>query len=915
MCITIRSLCSNSIGVVLLFWSQFFAVGALQAQPLPTIHPHAIVDGQWQPYIAELRFNGNLLPEFIEVLVNTDGQIRVPLLPIFAAGEANAVQQDLLVWEFSVATLSARLDMDIENYEMLQNNVAITPKPGQVLWHFDEVLFAPSLVEDLFGLSISFDVSSSLVIVSSTRPWPRDLRRARELRWRRMGIIAAEGPPAFELDAPYQLLGAPMGTLNLSHSSTQLGDTPTNHSGTFSLQAVSEALYLTNNLTMRGTADKGLESVRLTSGRSDARGGLLGIDSLYEFELGDVSGFTVPLARTRSAGVGIRLRGSPFNRPDNFDVTFVEGDAPIGWDAELYLEGQLFDFNRVGDDGRYRFDDIPLDFGNNSIVVKLYGPAGETRDIDFNQRVGSRLSPGEVDWQAHVARAGRSVFDVNDNNRALPDAMIGSLRSSVGISRNISAGLSYARSAQLLDDQRTATSDFFGLELTPTFGNIALNTQYSWQATGYSAYSLRTSLPLGFTSLGVAYENYQEGFGLFPGQDDVSNGLRQRLTLRSSVPLSMIGLDGKRLTLSHEQSQNQNDSHIIRQQLGYGHRIGPTALSHKFDRIRRYSDSGEITLDNTDYQFLGRLRRGPWSFSSEINYAIRPVTTFRNARINGLYRLNDRQYLSLSANYSEGGGKSYSGSYSHLFERFSANFNATQSVDSWSVGVGIQFSFGHVPGYGMRMTPSMNLDQGMALVTANELINDTWQPVENIQMQVNNRRIDRSTREDGQLLIENLNSLNATHIQVDQNSLPDPFLVPREPNLAIWVRPGQVIKVPVELLESTVVSGTVVIELEDGRRLPVSRKRLQLLNAEGRTIAETVTLNDGFYEFSQAFPGNWAVRLAPDQSGWRDELHSHAFPFSVATGDFEMTGVDLIFSATNRPDDVKLLNAPIVNIE
>lgn len=890
---------------------QFFASDSSLAQSLSTIHPDAITDDKWQVYIAEFRFNDHLAHEFIQVLVNADGQIRVPLEVIFVAGEANVVQQNLHLWEFSVPSLNTRLVMNIENYQMLQNKAVMTPTAGQVLWHYDELLIAPSLVDDLFGLSISFDRSEMLLAVSSTRPWPRDLRLAREMRWRRMGVIQEEGLPAFEQNTPYQLSGAPMATLNLVHASSKASASATTHNTTFALQAVSEAIYLTNNIAMRGTAEKGIESARLSSGRSAAQGDLLNINSLYQFEFGDVSAYTVPLLKSGSTGVGIRLRGVPFDRPDNFDITFVEGNAPYGWDAELYLEGQLHEFIKVGDDGRYRFEDIPLNFGNNSIVVKLYGPAGETRDIDYSQRVGSRLKPGETDWQVHVGRVGRSLFNFSDNKRVQPDAIIGSLRSSIGISKNISAGLSYARYAQLVSDDSTSSSDFFGLELTPIFGNIALNIQYSWQATGDFAYSLRTSLPLGFTSLSVAYEKFQEGFGRFDGQEEVSNALRQRLNLRSSIPLSIIGLGGERLTLSHELVQNHNGSRIIRQQLGYGHRIGSTAISHKFNRSIPYSHSGGQSIDIIDYQLLGRLRRGQWSFSTEVNYAIKPLASFRNARVNGLYRFNEKQYFSLSANYNEAGAKSYSVSYSHLFKRFSANFNAAHFADNVSVGIGIQFSFGHVPDYGMHMTSTINLDQGMALIKAHEQVNDRWQPLENLQVRVNNRPLDLDTGEDGQLLLENLNRFTATHIQVNQHSLPDPFLVPREPNRAIWVRPGQIINVPIKLLESTLVSGTVLIELKDGRRLPVSRKRLQFLNAQGRIMAETITLNDGFYEFSQAFTGNWAIRLAPDQAGWRDELHYRPFPLIITNDDdFEVRGNDLIFSANSDVTDDMLVNPP-----
>ena len=49
----------------------------------------------------------------------------------------------------------------------------------------------------------------------------------------------------------------------------------------------------------------------------------------------------------------------------------------VGWDAELYRNGQLLAFAENRADGRYEFIDVPLLYGQNRFEVVLYGPQGQ----------------------------------------------------------------------------------------------------------------------------------------------------------------------------------------------------------------------------------------------------------------------------------------------------------------------------------------------------------------------------------------------------------------------------------------------------------------------------------------------------------------------------------------------------------
>jgi len=637
--------------------------------------------------------------------------------------------------------------------------------------------------------------------------------------------------------------------------------------------------------------------------------------------MGDVSGFSVPLARGPGSGIGVVLRGTPLTTPDNFDETFVEGEAPIGWDAELYVGGRLFDFQRIGSSGRYRFSEIPLDFGSNAIVVKLYGPSGEEETVDHSQRVGSRLQPGEVQWQAHIGKPDRQLFQIGERRREPPDAWVGSMRATVGITRELDIGVSFARVAALAANSGvlragsvtqtsdgligdtaatptssttpTHTSDFYGVSFTQQILGRPVNVNYALQDTGKSAFSLRSSMPVGPLSFGLAYEQNDRDFGVIGGNG--SARMQNKYAVRTSIPLKWIGLNSS-LSISHEETRNFDNSRVAAQQLGLGHRFYKVQLGHSINRLVRYSNSGG-GMAQTDYRLLTSYNYNLWTLRGQANFALQPNSEFRNASISTSRRLSDEQFVSGSVSFSGAGNYSYSLGYAHLFDRFNISASAGYGAGNWSVGLGINTSFGHVPGYGGRMEPRLNLERGMALITATEQLGDGIpEPVMGLQMHVNQRQNQRMSNGNGKLILDELETLYPVRLSVARGSLPDPFLVPLLGDVEIWPRPGQSIQIPIDLVESTQLSGYAWIALANGGRIPLRRMHVQLLDERGFIRAETLTLDDGFYEFESAFPGRWLVRMKPEQPQLRAPIDTNGLPVDIAEGEIQVNDVNLIFA-------------------
>ncbi len=131
----------------------------------------------------------------------------------------------------------------------------------------------------------------------------------------------------------------------------------------------------------KGTQSSGrIDNSKLTFEPRDPSREMLGFMKAGAVSFGDITYPDVPLAVGRKRGRGVSVSSdSKFGayRSSSAETYAVDGDAPIGWDAELYRNGYFVAFQEVSADGRYNFEDVELVRGFNLMQVILYGPEGQ----------------------------------------------------------------------------------------------------------------------------------------------------------------------------------------------------------------------------------------------------------------------------------------------------------------------------------------------------------------------------------------------------------------------------------------------------------------------------------------------------------------------------------------------------------
>ncbi|HYP90628.1 MAG TPA: hypothetical protein VEQ59_20800, partial [Polyangiaceae bacterium] len=151
------------------------------------------------------------------------------------------------------------------------------------------------------------------------------------------------------------------------------------------------------------------QSLRVRAFRMDPDAGMLGPLHATQVAGGDVQLPSGNLSGGSGVGRGLFVSNTPLERPTRFGTTVLRGVLPLGWDAELYRNGQLLAYQSDSLDGRYEFE-VPLIYGNNDLEVILYGPQGQVRHETQSIPVGSgAVAPGKVEYWAGVIERNRDL--------------------------------------------------------------------------------------------------------------------------------------------------------------------------------------------------------------------------------------------------------------------------------------------------------------------------------------------------------------------------------------------------------------------------------------------------------------------------------------------------------------------------
>lgn len=653
-----------------------------------------------------------------------------------------------------------------------------------------------------------------------------------------------------DVPAHWRLIGWPHLTANISASHDD--SAKSSWAGAAQILAIGDMLFMTGRLAVSASS-QGYSTARLTLGRRDASGGLLGPLGATYFEFGDVASDGLSLISRNGAGLGVRVGRAPVTRANDFDATDIVGDATPGWQAELYRDAELLGFQEIGNDGRYVFPQVPLRFGKNRFRIQLFGPSGERETIERTFDIADTLiEPGSLRYSLALFDGGRSLFGKREEAEFMLDGegdrLQDGLYAEASVGYGLSGGVSLTGFAAMRDRRRGPTRSWYGSQAALRMGRILVSGQAALQDDGALAWNAGVLTGIGPFSIALDREQYDTGFDSEESRFGSDGGIASRT--EASVDARLPGWG---LALAATEVRQHDGTRDRNAQVRLSTTLLGLSATHRLSwrDVRRPGDMREERIEGgaTLSGNLGEIR-----LRGGLDYDISPHARVRRTRAEIAYRLNnwylqgsfDREFTQKAGQWRFGINRDWKGVRLGLEGRYDDRKKDTRVMATLS------FALDRGPDGRPRFGRAARSDRGQMIVQGfhdadgNGLRDD------------GERAIDlrfvtdpRGRSPDARGLVEDLPADRVILLAPDLASNPDPFLVPLHPGYRFVARSGATARIDVPLVDSA----DAEIVLLDASGNPVAGIVAELAPCSGGTPVQTRTAHDGLAYFRQLLPG------------------------------------------------------------
>jgi len=772
-------------------------------------------------------------------------------------------------------------------------------EPAQIEIHRTDIFIDPRMIEAWLPIRLEVNIASLRVTVHPSEPLPIENRAERHRRWARVRRDSSE-PRRHDLPRPtFELLGWPSidATLGITYQQTGAGSRQrtTQRALQLDTRAVGDLLGMTTRLALNASARDGGASratgdvasrLQLSMERADPDGRLLGPLRATRFTIGDLRTPESLLVAREEEARGLEVTNLPLERPDAMDHTTISGQAPPGWEAELYRNGELIDYQVVTSPEGYRFDDAPLLYGFNLFRVDLYGPHGERRSETERIMIGpSLIREGELLYRFGLYDEHRPSSESEPD----PSRQTGfSPRISASVERGLTRRLSVrAATDSILREGDRHTYATFGVRTSAAsvFSQVDViaDVEAGWAA------QLMTQARVGSFDVQA---RHAEIFGLAsdlvaPGEGSVRG--HTSCTIEGRFPTSAgpsLGLRGNAAW-----SRMRSGAQEITLVATGSHRWRTVSISESLSAARATRPDG---VGSSVSSAVLRLSRSGSTVGlrSSLHLDLLPETELKSLELRADWRLGRRRMIRLSAQRSLESDRKTSLGLSMIWRAEHLSISASARVTpSQGASIGLSFSTGalHDPIAGSWQVGPEPTTESAAVVARVFLDHDldqvfdpgTDEPIAGARFHGVGRASTRSSDSEGRVLLSRLSPLHPITLGLNLASLEDPYWIPTRKPETLVLRPGQVYVLEVPVAVTGEVEGTIWLE-EGTERQPAANVLVQALTPNGRVAAETRTAYDGLYILDQVPPGQYAIRIDPEQL---NRLHlTSTDPVSIELG-------------------------------
>lgn len=813
--------------------------------------------------ILEIYANGYLRDEGIIAYLPLNETQGATLLPLSLLAELFSVRADIKVEEAIADGFypdeSNPFQIDINNKKafIYGKDVALKKTDAEI-WDGDMYVSADFLGK-ILNAEVRMDLSTLSLEVDSDEAFPFQAQLARRQKAeahknRGQSTRIAPEDAAF---LPYQLISWPsLLSQQGVNAISSAGDVESQEFST--IQANMDLFYSNLNLTLSRQSELGkntkITQLDLYFQRQDPAKDLLGIGA-GTIEFGDINFPSVALfgSQTRGRGLSVSSNSGYSFEVDNTAEGFIlEGEAPIGWDAELYRNGIYFGFQIIADTGRYLFEDLKLITGYNKFTIKLYGPEGQIQIIDREiYRGPTTLAKGELIYDLAVGQPGADFIPLAEGAAKADEP---------GLSSNFLYGLTedltIGNSSFIGKTDQEGPQDFASTTyIAGSFMQVNAQFQVMLGNRARRAYDMQLNRRFKKGNVSFRHTMYQ-GFAL----DDQDQKINSVLSLSTIYKTVNMDLAVNRTTFQQEPEEMTLTTNLAG-------KLGKVGFSNAFN----------LSLDSTNNTASGTLdfltEWEDWRLRGGLNYDLsrdNDGDIFRSLQLTAQRSLANKDVVRLNSNYDFRSQRlAFGARYNRDFGPYSLDFNVGgDTEENYNAGITIRVAL--QPDHKGKYKKVDTQTGSRAFVPVRSFIDDNNDQIYNegeevipdVTIQSSQAGLSAVTNEEGVASIVGLSEI-PTRFYIDKESIPSIDITPAIKGLDVIPRRGadRVLDIPFSRLGE--VEGFVYSE--DDSSKPMVGIAIQIIKSDTKEVVDEMRSEyDGYFIFSGVPLGQYQLRLYED---------------------------------------------------
>ena len=653
-------------------------------------------------------------------------------------------------------------------------------------------------------------------------------------------------------DAPYLLASVPMVDQTLTFG-TRRSAGASRITGASTTFLKGDLLGLQSTIFVNRGTDEADANARITLGRTDPEGTLLGFLHATAFAIGSVSvpGLAERIA-TSDTGNGFSLTNTPLNRPSRFSSNTLQGDLPPGWDVELFYNEGLVAYQQSRPDGKYVFSDLPVFYGQNEFRLVFHGPQGQLRVERRNYLLDDTLTaPGQFNYDIAMHR---------DRYGLKQSTMTGEW----GIGPNVSLG------GGILERQTVGalTSRYFNASLHAIIGEAIFGLGATKLAGSGQVIDLSMKTQLARVVVNLDHTQAQRFQSESPDGINLLTRSRDQVMLSGALPGPLLSGNTFMLRVVHDTQIDHTTRSEATSMLST-----PTRYASFSNSLHWKSDAAGKTVDGTSQvgASIGALR-----LRGQVNYYLRPehhldsIALSSDVVLRGDYLANVT-YLR-SVGFARDG---VTASLNKSFGKFALGVSASVSRGGESsILFQIFTSVGRDPRTNRPIFDAVaSADSGamsarVFLDKNRNGIFDAGEPLlPNIGFVVNQGQPPVRTDENGVAFIGHLPPNRQANIGINLATIEDPTLSANQFGVRFLPRPGNVMRADFPIIAVGEVDGTITVGANVRRRgaADVLIEIVETTSEGPKVVATARSGGDGYYVLQGVPEGTFVVRPSPKQ--------------------------------------------------